>query len=177
MKRTCSLLLVVAALVAMMSGCQSINSAMTPSSRVSTDPFDGTTTVTQPPVSAAASLTEDWHTLGFEWTARTPNQVFLTPGVQGIDNIFGLEFNVAGRMISASSASLTTDYADWSTRRFVVSYQDFVTIATAPIVKMKVSGANSYGVSSFGTGTSALVSKKLPTFLQQVQAARGAKGR
>lgn len=145
---------------------------MTPSVRVAADDFDGSKVISQAPVSASASLGEDWHTLGFDWNSKTPDKVFLTAGVQGINNIFGLAFNVGGRTITAQTASLTTEYSSWSTRRFAVSYRDFETIATAPVVKMKVSGANSYGVSSFGTSTKALVGKKFPEFLQQVRSSR-----
>ncbi|MES2476445.1 MAG: hypothetical protein V4640_11750 [Verrucomicrobiota bacterium] len=155
-----------------LTGCQTVNSALTPATQVTTDDFDGSKVVRQEPVSSSNSLTEDWHTLGFDWTSRTPDKVFLTIGVHGINNIFGLEFNVGGRTISAPSASMTTELGPWSTRRFVVSYGEFATIASAPMVKMKVSGANTYGVSSFGTATDALVGKKFPAFLEQVQAAR-----
>lgn len=156
-----------------LNSCQSMNSAMTPSTRVSTDDFDGSTVISQAPVSASASLTEDWHTLGFDWNSRTPDMVFLTAGVQGIENVFGLEFNVGGRIIKAQKASMTTDYDSWSTRRYAVSYGDFERIANAPLVKMKVVGAHGYGVSSFGTSTDALVGRKLPDFLQKVRQARG----
>lgn len=145
---------------------------MTPGTKVSTDGFDGSKLISQAPVSAAASLAEDWHMLGFDWSSRTPGKVFVTAGVHGIDNIFGLAFNVGGRMIEARTASLTTEYGPWSTRRFVVSYRDFQAIATAPLVKMKVSGANSYTVSSFGTSTGALVGKKFPEFLRQLGESR-----
>jgi hypothetical protein len=117
-------------------------------------------------------LTEDWHTLGFEWSSRTPEQIFLIAGVKGINNVFGLAFNVGGKVITAQPASSTTEYGPWSTRRFVVSLREFETIANAPLVKMKVSGANTYGVSSFGTSTNAVVGTKFPGFLQQVRAAR-----
>ena len=149
-----------------------MNSAMTPASKVTTDAFDGSKIVSQAPVSSSASLTEDWHTLGFDYTSKAPDKVYLTAGVQGINNVFGLDFNVGGRMIAANRASLTTEYDSWSTRRFWVSYKDFIAIATAPSVKMKVSGANSYGVSSFGTSTNALVNKKFPPFLEKLQSAR-----
>jgi hypothetical protein len=149
-----------------------MNSAMTPASKVTTDAFDGSKIVSQAPVSSSASLTEDWHTLGFDYTSKAPDKVYLTAGVQGISNVFGLDFNVGGRMIAANRASLITEYDSWSTRRFWVSYKDFIAIATAPSVKMKVSGANSYGVSSFGTSTNALVNKKFSPFLEKLQSAR-----
>lgn len=163
---------VAAVFPVVLGSCQDMNAAMTPQTKVTTDSFDGSTVVRQEPVSSSASLSEDWHTLGFDWTSRTPDVVFLTAGVSGTNNVFGLDFNVGGKMIRAQEASLTTEYGSWSTRRFKVSYKEFEAIATAPSVKMKVSGANSYGVSSFGTATNALVNKKLPAFLQKVQAAR-----
>ena len=145
---------------------------MTPASKVSTDDFDGSKIVSQAPVSSSSSLTEDWHTLGFDYTSKTPDKVYVTAGVSGTDNIFGLDFNIGGRIIQAQQASLTTDYDSWSTRRFCVSYKDFIAIATALSVKMKVSGANKYGVSSFGTSTNALVNKKFSPFLQKLQVVR-----
>lgn len=156
----------------LLGSCQDFNSAMTPASKVTTDAFDGSKIVSQEPVSSSASLTEDWHTLGFDYTSKSPDKVFITAGVQGINNVFGLDFNVGSRMIHAQEASLTTEYGAWSTRRFYVSYKDFISIAIASSVKMKVSGANQYGVSSFGTSTGALVNKQFPPFLQKLQAAR-----
>jgi hypothetical protein len=152
-----------------LNSCQDVNSALTPATKTSTDDFDGSTVVRQPPVSAASSLAEAWHTLGFDWNSRTPEKVFLTAGVQGTANIFGLDFNVGGHFITASETEIVTDYGPVSTRRFAVSRADFVKIATAPSVKMKVSGAHGYGVSSFGTATNALVNKKFPQFLQKLQ--------
>jgi len=170
--KTTFTLLAFAYLSCVFTSCQSVNSAMTPSIRVSSDDFDGSKIISQAPVSASASLGEDWHTLGFDWSSKTPDKVFVTAGVQGINNIFGLAFNVGGKTITAQNASSTTEYSSWSTRRFEISYREFETIATAPVVKMKVSGANSYGVSSFGTSTNALVGKKFPEFLIQLRNAR-----
>lgn len=154
------------------SSCKSYTELMTPSARISSDSFDGSKVINQPPVSAAASMSENWHTLGFDWNSRTPDKVFVTAGAPGTQNIFGLAFNVGGKVITARSVSLMTEFGVSSTRRFAMNYRDFETIATAPLVKMKVSGANSYGVSSFGTSTKALVNAKFPGFLQQVQAIR-----
>ena len=155
-----------------LSSCQSYTELMTPSARISSDSFDGAKVINQPPVSAAASMSENWHTLGFDWNSRTPDKVFVTAGAPGTQNIFGLAFNAGGKVITAQPTSLMTEFGVSSTRRFVMNYRDFETIATAPSVKMKVSGANSDGVSSFGTSTKALVNTKFPSFLQQVQAVR-----
>ena len=153
----------------LLNGCQSYNAAMTPRTKVAVDDFDGSRVITQPPVSSSASIAEDWHMLGFDWNSRTPDKVFLTAGVHGTNNVFGLDFDVGGKVITARPASLTTEYGPWSTRRFVVSRKEFETLATAPLVKMKVSGANSYGVSSFGTSPRALVGSKFLSFLQRLE--------
>jgi len=172
MRTTTTSLFIVFLTSAVLPSCQSYNAAVTPSTKVTADNFDGSKVINQPPVSSSASLAEDWHTLGFDWNSRTPDKVFLTAGVQGINNVFGLAFNIAGKTITAQPASLTTDYSAWSTRRFYVSYREFEAIATSPLVKMKVSGVNSYTVSSFGTSTGALVGKKFPAFLEAVRASK-----
>jgi hypothetical protein len=159
--------------ISILASCQSFNSAVTPGVRVAKDDFDGATIISQDPVCAASSMREEPLPLGFSWNSSTPDKVYLTAGVVGIQNVFGLAFNVGGRTIVTQTASLTTEYGPWSTRRFMIDYNDFETIATAPLVKMKVSVANSHGVCSFGTTTNALVGKKLPAFLQQVRAAKG----
>lgn len=82
-------------------------------------------------MSSSSKLTEHFHTLGFDWTSKTPNRVFLSAGAPGITNIYGLSFNVDGTLVSARLASNSTEYGDWSTRRFYVSYSDFVKLANA----------------------------------------------
>ena len=151
--------------------CYSVNSALTPSIKVLTDDFDGSKVIYQKPVSSSSKLTEHFHTLGFDWTSKTPNRVFLSAGAPGITNIYGLSFNVDGTLVSARLASNLTEYGDWSTRRFYVSYSDFVKLANAQVVKMKVTKNNTYTVSSFGKSTSAVVNKKMTPFLAQVHQA------
>lgn len=145
MNTTTTLLAITWLTAAALPSCQSYNAAMTPRMKVSADDFDGSKVIRQAPVSSSASLTEDWHTLAF---------------------------NVGGKVITAQPASLTTEYGSSSTRRFSVTCKEFETIATAPLVKMKVSGANSYGVSSFGTSTGAIIGTKFPGFLQEIRASR-----
>lgn len=166
------------AVLSSLTSCSDMSSAMTPSAKVIKDDFDGSNIIRQNPVSSASKLSESWHSLGFEYVSSQPNKVFLTARTQGVNNIFSLDFNVGGKFIKAKTASLTTDYntskyGGWSDRRFYVSYSDFVAIATAPSVKMKASGGNTYGVSSFGTSTKALVNKKFPSFLAKVKALKG----
>ena len=166
------ILLSITAAAILSTGCQSMNSALAPGARVTSDEFDGSKIISQEPVGADTTI--GWHTLfGFDWNSRTPDKVFLTVGVSGINNIFGLAFNVDGETITAQTASMTTEYGrPWSTRRFSVSYREFEAIATASLVKMKVSGANSYQVTTFGSSVSAPVGTKLHEFLEQLRASR-----
>src|SRR3954452_14919778 len=91
-------------LLSLLVSCQDINSAITPGSKSMTDDFDGSKVITQAPVSSSSTLAEAWHTLGFDWSSKTPDRIFLTAGVQGTNNVFGLDFNVGGRVITASEA-------------------------------------------------------------------------
>lgn len=154
-----------------LGGCSSFNDAMTPSLDVTNDSFDNSLSLYQAPVSSSSSLSEDWHTLGFEWNEKTPNIVYLSVGVYGIKNISSVSFNVDGFMIEKlSRASSLTDYGDWSQRRFAVSLQDFIRIANADDVRMKVVRINEYTVSSFGKKNSgAIVNTKFKPFLDKLQ--------
>jgi hypothetical protein len=166
----------IASSVVLLSGCAASNDALTPSLGVIKDDFDGSLIVRQVPVSAASSLSEAWHTLGFEWTQKTPETVYLTAGARGIVNIEKLAFNADGRIIdNIRTASATTDYGQWSTRRFAMSWDDFLAVANAKSVKMRVSMNNEYTVSSFGPAHPATVDSKIPPFVARVQELRAAK--
>jgi len=127
--------------------------------------------VRQQPVSAASGLSDAWHTLGFEWSQKTPNVVYVTAGVQGITNIFDLAFNADGQVVdNLKTASAQTEYGQWSTRRFAMSWGEFLSVANAKEVKMRVSRANDYTVSSFGPAhPNALVNTKLAPFVAKVR--------
>jgi len=161
----------------LLAGCaadSSFNDAMTPSARVDKDSFDGKIVIRQDPVSAASSLTEAWHSLGFDWTERTPDTVYVTAAVQGIAAITGLAFNIDGRVVDElQTASAATDFegitgARISSRRFAMPYSDFNALAQASSVKMRINFINNYTVSSFGRGQRALVNAKLDPFLAEV---------
>jgi hypothetical protein len=160
-----------AVLIVLVVGCTSMNDALTPSLQLIKDDFDGAMIVRQAPVSAASGLGDSWHTLGFEWTQKTPNIVYVTAGVQGITNIYQLAFNADGRIIeNVKTASAQTDYGQWSTRRFSMTWEDFLAMANAKEVKMRVSRANEYTVSSFGpVHPNALVNAKLVPFVAKVR--------
>ena len=52
---------------------------------------------------------------------------------------------------------------------------EFLKVANAKVVKMKLTKLDSYSVSSFGTGVSgAVVNTKFPPFIEKVEAARNA---
>ena len=184
--RFLGLLTCAVALIA--SGCASMNDAMTPSAHIQKDEFDGSTIITQAPVSAAGSLSDAWNTMGFDWSSKTPDTVYVTIGVQGVSNISGVKFNADGAIIeTAKPASVGTDYANatigmamngigdktTSTRRFAMPLSDFKTIATANDVRMRVEMINTYNVSKFGKANkNAIVNTKFGPFLKKIEAAK-----
>lgn len=171
------LLFLVAALL-LTSGCASFNDAMTPSVQVKKDSFDGSTIVRQPLVNAAGSFTEPRHLLGFDWSSRTPDSVFITAGIVGTRAVSGVQFNVDGTFIKdVKVASATTEFTNIdSSRRFELSFQQFVAIANGKSVKMRLDSINDYTVSSFGPdgdGSMAMVNPKFQPFLAKVKEVRG----
>lgn len=168
---------------AAVAACASMNDAMTPSLRVIRDDFDGATIIRQPQVNAA-TFGEAFHTLGFEWSQRTPDIVYVTAGTIGITSLQDLAFNADGRVIeNLKLASNTTSFdgtgaMTTSLRRFAISWDDFRTIATARTVKMKLSKTNGYTVSSFGPDAGngmAVVNAKLAPFIEAVEKLRAEK--
>jgi hypothetical protein len=165
-------------LMLLLTGCAGVNDSLTPSMRVTKDNFDGSTIVYQPDVSSASSLSEPFHTLGFEWVSRTPEVVYVTAGVTGVKNIYGLAFNSDGKVIERiNTASEHTELGQRSTRRFGMSWGDFVSVANGKDVKMRVSMGNTYSVSSFGSATSATINPKFAPFIEKVRELRAASGR
>jgi len=169
-------LMLVAVLVA---GCASMNDAMTPSISITKDDFDGSLIVRQPPVSSSSSLSEGWHTLGFEWNQKNPDTIFITAGTNGTVNITDVAFNADGQVISSiKPASTITEYGQWSTRRFSMSWEDFLKVASAKSVKMKVVRINDYTVSSFGPEHSgAIVNTKIQPFVEKVVELKSTSGK
>jgi len=170
----------IAMAILCLAGCASVNDAMTPSAHEQTDDFDGATIIRQAPVNAASSLSEAWHTLGFDWSSKSPASIYITVGVYGISNISAVQFNVDGRMIGSSRAVATsTDYAsassgnEWSQRRFSMPLSDFRALAAGNDIRMRVEMIDTYSVSKFGPANSgAIVNSKIGPFLAKVDAAR-----
>jgi len=172
--------------VVVMAGCAGMNDAMTPSAHVQKDDFDGATIITQEPVNAS-NITDDWHLLGFDWTSRTPDSVYITVGVYGVSNISGVKFNVDGNIIdSTRPASTGTDYANatagmvmsgtggdtWSKRRFVMPLPDFRLLAAGSDTRIRVERINKYSVSKIGPSNgNAVVNVKFKPFLEKIAAA------
>jgi hypothetical protein len=166
---------IIAAGLVLLAGCASTMDAMTPSVTVIKDDFDGKLIIRQAPVNAASSVAEPLHTLGFEWNEKFPDTVFVTAGIAGTKAITGVAFNADGKVItSLKAASDLTDFARGgalvaSYRRFEMPLRDFLLVARARVVKMRLDGINDYTVSSFGpdAGT-AVVNVKIGPFLDQV---------
>lgn len=165
--------------LALLAGCAD---ALTPSLRMQKDDFDGATIVRQPPVSSSSSLGEARHTLGFDWSSKTPNTVYVTAGGLGAAAITALAFNADGLVIdNLKEASVITDrefsrYGTFAERRFAMTWDQFLAVANARSVKMRVTRLNDYGVSSFGPDhDGAIVNTKLKPFADKVLELRGGK--
>lgn len=152
-------------------GCTSFNAAMTPSTSSAVDPFDGSIVVTQPPVSASSSLGENFHSLGFAWSKKVPDEVVITVGAAGYRAITDVAFNADGKMITnAKAVHAVSRYENsWTFRDYSMRLDDLLTIARAKSVKMKLQRVTESGVSSFGPAHGALVDVKLAEFIKEVE--------
>lgn len=161
----------IAAVILLMTGCASMNDALTPSLQTQTDPFDNSLIISQAPVSASSSISEPWHTMGFEWNKKFPKVVFLTVGTNGITNVEGVAFNVDGKIIeNIKEASVLTQYGSWSTRRLVMPISDFIIVAQGRDVKMKLIQIDTYSVSTFGSDhPGAIVNSKFSPFISKLK--------
>ncbi|MBC8180300.1 hypothetical protein H8E88_04165 [candidate division KSB1 bacterium] len=172
-----SMIFICVAFLSVLLCCASLNQGLTPGVKTTISDFDNSVEVVQKAVSAASSLSEGWHTLGFRWNSKAPNTIFLTVGTKGIVNVTGVSFNIDGNIVDAEIASTLTDYDQWSTRQFSMPLDQFRKLATAKIVKMKVIMIDKYSVSSFGqTKQNAIVSGKFSEFIRQVNAQLEKKG-
>lgn len=161
----------LAVLFCALSACASMNDTLTPSVNVIHDKFDDATIIRQEPVSAAASLADGWHTLGFEWNSKTPNDVYVDVGTHGIVPITGVEFKANGKVLAppAIASAYSEHEYGWTRRRFVMPLQDFLSIARAADVKMRLGQGNNYTVSEFGSDHPlAIVNTKFQPFIDKV---------
>lgn len=166
-----------ASLALLLAACASMNEALTPSTQVVKDDFDGSLVVRQQPVGAANGVREPWHTLGFEWSQKTPDTVYLLVGANGAGNVSEVAFNADGRVIdNLKPVSAHPDYSQVPSRRFAMPWGSFVTLADAKSVKMKVMRLDQYTVSSFGPQhPGAAVNLRIDTFADMVRDLRAGK--
>jgi hypothetical protein len=152
-----------------------MSDALTPSLRIVQDKFDDTIMVLQPPVSSASSLSEGWTMMGFEWQQRNPDVIYVTAGMSGIASVMGIQFRADGNLIDTAKRTnkLTDINANQSMSRFEMPFDDFVTIANASDVRMRVDSIDEYVVSTFGkSNEGAVVNTKFAPFLAKIQELR-----
>ncbi|MCL1138403.1 MULTISPECIES: hypothetical protein [Shewanella] len=164
-----------------MTGCTSINDAMTPSLSVTKDRFDDTLIIKQPIVPANSSFSDHQTGLGFEWKSSIPSEIILTVGISGIENIMGADFKIDGKDIpSPITVGHLTQYPEknlsfgdmssvYSTRRMAMPIEDFIKMANAKQVKMRVQHIDTYSVSIFGREEMAIVGAKFKPFLSKLK--------
>lgn|GEM_PF-3279103 len=140
---------------------ETLNDSITSGLRVSQDSYDDATLLTQPLVSAGHH-SEPWHMLGFIWKANIPDRVLLIAGTFGVQAITGLEFKIDDTqdIISPKLATQALTQIHWpeseldvvttSSKIFAVTYDDFVKLAKANKVRMKLNSIDTYTVSTFG---------------------------
>lgn len=155
----------------LLNGCAGVNDSMTPNPKSYVSDFDNSIEIVQDNVSAASSLSEGWHVLGFFWTNRSKDTIIVNVGRNGIVSIQGVAFNIDGNIIRLKPVDVVTDFKfynsgiDWSYKRYEMSLTDFLKLADADTVKMKVDTNSEYTVSTFGKKhPDAIISSKLPKF-------------
>lgn len=163
----------------LLSACSSINDGLTADPRVVENDFDGSVEIHQPSVSSASGLSEDWSTIGLYWLENSPDFIIVEAGVNGIQNIKSIAFNIDGEILNVTNARIAfTEFehgygytSGWSYRSFTISLDEFDRIANADTVKFKVNRLNgTYDVSTFGKQhPNAVLSAKLPKFSELLQ--------
>jgi len=163
--------------IALLSACAGVGDSFAPSLSVSTDEFDNTKIVSQPPVGASSSSEGGGHTLGFEWRQKHPDTVIITVGITGWYEITGVTFTADGASITDTKpVGLTVTQADWSKRPYSISWDNFMKIADAQSVEMKVIVSGGATVATFGPAhPGAAVNSKFGPFLENVREYRSTK--
>ena len=144
--------------------------------QVMKDDFDGATIVRQPPVVASRpTLTNDDspQSLGFDWSSKNPDKVFVTAQLFVIQNIEKVEFTADDQpiqgVITASAMTQFETGSSYSSRRFSLPLGEFRKIAAAHIVKMKITNIDTYSVSRFGQDyPNVIVSDRFAPFLAKI---------
>ena len=129
--------------------------------------------VRQPPVDTASSLSrESLHLLGFAWFAARPDAVsiecaVLSAGRFTTSFISEVSFDADGRTVASVNAESEQTDAAQSLR---ISMEDFVRIARAKKVLMKVTRFGTHTISVFGTEVpGAAINQRFTPFLAAIQ--------
>lgn len=167
--------------VLMLTACATTDETALAALQTFKDDYDGATIVRQVPVAAGTSSTESWSALGFEWRSKFSDRVVVTAGTKGVVKIDEVAFDVDGEPVKGLKAvSEFTDHGGAaagervSTRRFEMSWTEFVRMAAARSVRMRLVGASEIFVTSFGsTHFGAPVNAAFPPFVATVRRLRG----
>jgi hypothetical protein len=162
------------------SGCVSVGDALSPSASIIRDDNGSKVAVWQPPVGSYSSPSDDQHGLGFWWSRTNPDVVTLEATVCslagavkndcGSSFVNDVSFDADGQSISTLAETKTTGAA----QKFRISRGDFVRIASAKKVLMKVHRRGEQTISTFGTEfPGALVNNRFPPFLAMIQEIQG----
>lgn len=169
-------LLVTSALI---SACSStMVDSLTPDPKVYVDKFENSTEIYQYPVAAFESgdSSEDKQGIGLYWSSSSPSSVQVEAMV--IDEVIGIKsisFKTNDNVYEFDDSTHTftkferTQVSNSSLKSFVVPYEVLKVLANADDVKFKITrNDNTYGVSTFGKSTTALINQKLPKFINLV---------
>ena len=121
------------------------------------------------------SNAESGPNLGWAKDGRQPSIAIIGAGMSGIASVMGIQFRADGKLIDTAKRTnkLTDINANQSMSRFAMPFDDFVTIATASDVRMRVDSIDNYVVSTFGkSNDGAVVNTKFSPFLAKIQELR-----
>lgn len=156
------------------SGCATISDEVAPTAFTSNDGNGVKWMARQPPVSSSSNLSEGQHGLGFTWFAGQKfvsiEPVVFTLGSGQISRFISeVSFDADGSIITALKEQ---DTKGEGKNLFRISMDDFMKIATAQNVQMKLTRTGIQTTSTFGAelrGTRAVVNERFPAFIEMIQ--------
>lgn len=162
------------------SGCVSVGDALSPSTSIIRDDHGSKVGVWQVPVGSYSSPSDNKHGLGFSWWRSSPDVVTLEATVYsmagaitrdcGSSFVNEVSFDADGQTILTLAETKTTGAA----QKFRIPMGDFVRIASAKNVLMKVRRRGEQTISTFGAEIpGALVNNRFSPFLAMIQEIQG----